>query len=160
MFLVTALAAGAADLNGIQYDVQKTVLDKADTRGYSLNTTRLDRSTGLKVTLKNMTFKEMPAGEIKWEILNRKYYSTTIELTSGTEKLQAIRPSEKIELTLGSAIVEGYRDGGMRRVDELEWQLTIKREGKEAFRASSTKGFDLLAKRAVKVEVPKADPPK
>jgi hypothetical protein len=155
VLLATAGAAGAADKDGLQYDVQKTVLDKADTRGYDVNTSRLDRYMGLKVSLRNMTFKEMPAGEITWEILNRKYLSTSVELSSGTDKLPAIKPSEKIELTLGSANVQGYRDGAMRHMDELEWQLTIKREGKEVFRANSTKSFDAIAKRATKVKVPK-----
>jgi hypothetical protein len=142
----------AADKDGLQYDVQKTVLDKADTRGYDVNTSRLDRYMGLKVSLRNMTFKEMPAGDISWEILNRKYLSTTVELTSGTAKLQALKPSEKIDLTLGSANVQGYRDGAMRHMDELEWQIVIKREGKEVFRANSTKSFDAIAKRATKVD--------
>lgn len=156
--VVLAILCGgavAADKNGFQYDVQKTVLDKSDTKGYDVNVSNLDRMMGLKVSLKNTTFKEMPAGEISWEILNRKYLSSTIELTSGTEKLQALKPSEKIELTLGSANVRGYRDGAVKHVDELEWQLTIKQAGKEVLRVNSTKGFDLLAKRANKIETAK-----
>jgi len=147
--------AAAADKDGFQYDVQKTILDKADTRGSDTNVSNLDRFMGLKVSLKNTTFKEMAAGEITWEILNRKYLSTTIERSSGTEKLQALKPSEKIELTLGAVNVRGYRDGTSKHVDELEWQITVKREGKEVLKVNSTKTFDVLAKRATTVEAPK-----
>ena len=146
--------AGAADKNGFQYDVQKTVLDKADTRGSDVNISNLDRMMGLKVSLKNTTFKEMAPGEITWEILNRKYLTSTIEHSTGTEKLQTLKPSEKIDLTLGEANVRGYRDGAVKHVDELEWQITIKRDGKELLKVSSTKSFEMLAKRATKIEAP------
>jgi hypothetical protein len=158
LLLATAAAAQAVEKNGYQYDVQKTVIERGDNRVYY--TTQLDRLTGLKVSLKNITFKEMPAGEIAWEILNRKYNSTTLELTSGTEKLPAIKSGQKLDLTIGQANVRGYIYGARRYVDELEWQLTVTREGKEELRINSTKNFDQLAKRAVRVDIPGSEPPK
>ncbi len=158
LVMAAAPAARAVEKNGYQYDVQKTVLDRGDNRVYSA--THLDRLTALKVALKNITFKEMPAGEVTWEILNRKHNSTTIEITSGQEKLPVMKASQKLDLTLGLANVQGYIYGARRYVDELEWQITIKREGKEELKINSTKNFDLLAKRAVKVELPNTEAPK
>lgn len=161
--LLTAMAfsvsALAEEKNGIQYSVQKVTLDRADVRT-DLNSQQLDRFMGLRVSLKNVSFKELPEGTITWEILNRKYNSTTIELTSGTEKLQRLKAGENVELTIGSAKVLGYRDGAITRKDELEWQITITREGKEAAKFASKPSFELLRKRAVKVELPNPEPAK
>ena len=149
----------AAQQGDYQYDIQKTVIEKADTRGYDVNMSRLDRLMGLKVMLRNATFKALPESQIKWDVLNRKHLSTAIEHSSGTEKLAPMKAGEKRDITLGAVTVQGYRDGAVKHVDELEWQIVIVREGKEVFRLTSTKSFDLLAKRAVKVEPPAAAAP-
>ena len=50
----------------------------------------------------------MPEGEVQWEILNRKHDSTSVESTSGKEKLKALKPAEIAELKIGAAEVTGY----------------------------------------------------
>src|SRR3954467_6137167 len=77
--MVCSLTALAEEKNGLQYSVQKVTLDRADVRT-DLNAQQLDRFMGLRVSLKNVGFKELPEGTITWEILNRKYNSPTIEL--------------------------------------------------------------------------------
>lgn len=163
-FLVRAAVAAAIaffalvfaeEKNGLLLSVQKSTLDRADVRGGYYFTDRINRTQGLKATLKNVSFKPMQEGEMAWEILVRKYYSTTIESYKGTEKLKALRPAETAEMVLGAAQITGWRDGTEGAKDKIEWQVVVKQDGKEILRAASTGSFDTLAKRAVAAEKPK-----
>jgi hypothetical protein len=143
----------AEEKNGFQCSVQKVTLDKADVRS-DLNVEALDRTMGLRVSLRNTSFRPVPDGEITWEIVKRKFDNGAIELTTGTEKLQSLKAGETADLTLGFARTGGVRNGAVLRQDELEWQITIKPEGQPATRFTSKSSFAALLKRAVKVEVP------
>ena len=66
-----AAAAQAEERNGLSVVVVKKTLDRAD-RSASFYNDRIDRTQGLKVTIKNSTFKPMPDGEIEWMILVRQ----------------------------------------------------------------------------------------
>ena len=140
--------------NGFLVTVTKVTLDRADQRGGLYSYDRINRTQGLKVSIKNTSFSAMPEGEVQWEILNRKHDSTRVELTSGKEKLKVLRPAEVAELTIGAAEVTGYRDITETSMDKLEWQVTIIQAGKEVLKASSTASFDTVAKRASKVTAP------
>ncbi len=159
VLLLTLLAAsprlGAATKDGLTVTVSNTTVDRNDQRPGYYYSPRNDRIEALKVSLKNGSFKPMPAGEIRWEILVRKYYSTSVEMMSGTEKLQALRPAEGIDVVIGGAQVQGWRDGTLQSKDKLEWQVTVFQDGKEVLKTNSTAGFDALAKRATKVDPPK-----
>ncbi|MDR3402846.1 MAG: hypothetical protein P4L99_10150 [Chthoniobacter sp.] len=163
LFCVVALAlvlpAGAEEKNGLQVSVQKVTLDRADVRGGDVNMENLDRLMGLRVTIKNETFKSMPEGEVTWEILRRKYDDNGIELTSGVEKLQHLKPGEGVEVTWGIVKILGYRNGAILRKDDLDWELTFKQDGKEVAKFSSKPNFAMLLKRAVRVEPPAAPAP-
>jgi len=145
----------AEEKNGILLNVSKTTLDRADSRPGYYYSTRIDRTEALKVTIKNGSFKPVPEGEVKWEILVRKYYSTSSEITSGTEKLKGLRPAEATDIIIGGAQVQGWRDGTYQMKDKIEWQVTVIADGKELIKSNSTAGFDAIAKRATKVDPPK-----
>jgi hypothetical protein len=147
--LALAHAGRAEERNGLSVTVAKKTLDRAD-RSSSYYYDRIDRTQGLKVTIKNMTFKELPEGEIDWMILVRQYGSTSIYKHSGKEKLKALKPAESAELLIGEAQITGWRDWGNQWKDKIEYQVIVMQGGKETFRTASTNSFDILAKRAVK----------
>jgi len=157
VLLLAGLPGRAEEKNGLQVNVTKTTLDRSDQRTGYYYSTRIDRVEGLKVAIKNITFKPQGAGEVKWEMLNRKYYSTTIESISGTEKLQPLKAAEKVDMVIGGAQVQGWRDTNNQSKDKIEWQIIISQEGKEVIRMNSTNAFDTLAKKATKVDPPKKD---
>lgn len=158
VFLLLAGFPGRAEeKNGLQVNVTKTTLDRADQRQGYYYSARIDRVEGLKVSIKNISFKAQPAGEVKWELLNRKYYSTSTEIMSGTEKLQPLKAAEKVDMVIGAAQVQGWRDTNNQSKDKIEWQLTINQDGKEVIKMNSTSAFDALAKRATKIDPPKTD---
>ena len=143
-------ALDAAEKNGLSVTVSKKTLDRAD-RTSAYYSDRIDRTQGLKVSVKNTTFKEMPEGEVEWTILVRQYASTSIHKHQGKEKLKALKPAETAELLIGAAHITGWRDWGTQWKDKIEYQVVINQAGKETFRTASTSSFDSLAKRAVKV---------
>lgn len=150
------LVASGEEKNGIQVNVQKVTLDRADMRGADVNIENLDRLMGLRVALKNTGFKPVPESEVTWEILRRHYDTGALELTSGVEKLQRLRAGESVEVTMGMAKVAGVRNGAVLRKDELEWELTITQDGKELAKFASKSNFPMLLKRSVRVELPAA----
>jgi hypothetical protein len=147
--LAFGFAAQAEERNGLSVLVVKKTLDRAD-RSASYAYDRIDRTQGLRVTIKNATFKPMADGEIDWTILVRQYSSTSIEKYTGKEKLKALKPAETAELVIGAAQITGWRDWGNQWKDKVEFQVIITQDGKETFRTASTNSFDILAKRAVK----------
>ena len=148
--LFTLAVARAEEKNGLSVTVSKTVIEKNDTRGTGGSYDRINRTQGLKATIKNLSFKEMPEGEIVWTILVRKYSSSMVEIYTGTEKLKALKPAETADMVIGNAEVSGYKDIGSVEKDKIEWQVTIKQEGKELIKVQSTSAFDSLAKHATK----------
>ena len=154
-----AIAIGPAfaeEKNGLNLTVTKKTLERADSRmGPYYYSDRIDRTQGLKVTMKNVSFKAMPEGEIDWTILVRKYYSNTIEKHSGKEKLKVLKPAETIDMTIGAAQISGWKDYNSQAKDKIEFQVVVLHDGKETVRATSTSNFDVLAKRAIKAAAPR-----
>ena len=147
--LAFAATVQAEEKNGLSLTVSKTVIEKNDPRTGSFSE-RINRTQGLKASIKNLSFKEMPEGEIVWTILVKKYYSTTVESYTGTEKLKALKPAEITELVFGAAQITGYRDTDNSWKDKTEWQITVKQDGKEIIKSQSTSAFDGMAKHAIK----------
>jgi hypothetical protein len=141
--------------NGVQFNVSKTTLDRSDQRAGYYYSTRIDRTEALKVSVKNGSFKPMAEGEVRWEILVRKYASSVVESMSGVEKLKPLRPAEGVDIVIGGAQVQGWRDGSYQAKDKIEWQVVLFVDGKEFMKSNSTAAFDALAKRATKIEPPK-----
>ena len=152
VFALTLAAARAEEKNGLSVNVSKTVIEKNDTRGNGYYSDRLNRTQGLKASIKNTSFKEMPEGEVVWTILVKKWgYSTPrIESYTGSEKLKALKPAETADMVIGNAEVTGYNYSGSTEKDKIEWQIVVKQDGKEMFKVASTSAFDSMAKHATK----------
>ncbi|HZH98388.1 MAG TPA: hypothetical protein VEX38_05405 [Fimbriimonadaceae bacterium] len=148
--VVSAISpAQAEEKNGLQVSVQKTTLDRSDQREGAYYD-RIDRTQGLKVTIKNVSFKAMPEGEVEWTILVRKYYSTTVEKHEGKEKLKPLKVGESVQLVIGSAQIQGWRDLSGTSKDKIEHEVVVKQNGVETMRMASMSGFEALRKRAIK----------
>src|SRR5678816_2058049 len=116
--------ARAEEKNGLSVTVAKKTLDRAD-RSSSYYYDRIDRTQGLKVTVKNTTFKEMPEGDLEWTILVRQYSTTSIEKHSGKEQLKSLKPAEAVDLLIGAAQITGWRDWGQQWKDKIEYLSLI-----------------------------------
>lgn len=149
VLLLTAVAQ-AAEKNGLSVAVNKTTLENNDTRGAGYYSDRINRTQGLKASIRNMSFKEMPEGEVIWTILVLRWGSSTINSYTGTEKLKALKPSETADMVIGKAEMGGYKNYGAAEKDKTEWQVVVKQGGSEIIKTQSTSTFDNLAKRAVK----------
>jgi hypothetical protein len=155
VFLVAAVGpARAIEKNGLNVVVSKTTIEKNDIRAGDAFSDRIARTQGLKATIKNATFKEMPEGEVVWTILVLRWGTTTVESFSGTEKLKSLKPAESTEMVIGKADMGGYKNYGAAEKDKTEWQVVVKQGGKELVTLQSTTSFDSMAKRAVKGTVP------
>jgi len=148
------MPARAEEKNGLQVSVQKVTLDRADFRGGDVNIENLDRTMGLRVTLRNTSFKDINAGEVTWEIVKRKWDNAALELTTGTDKLQPLHKGETVEITIGAARTSGLINGAVLRKDELDWELIFRQGAKEIARFSSKANFQTLLKRAALVPTP------
>ena len=117
-----ATPAPAEDRNGLSVLVTKTTLDKKDSRTSSYYE-RSNKTQALKVTVKNISFKPMPEGEMTWKILVVGTYSST--LYTGVEKVNALKPAESVEFILGSAQISGRQGSSWADKDKTEWQIII-----------------------------------
>lgn len=145
-----AAAAQAEEKNGLSLTVSKTVVEKNDTRGNGYYSDRLNRTQALKASIKNLSFKEMPEGEVTWSVLLKRYSYSDIQIFTGTEKLKALKPAEITEMIFGATPITGYSGISENYKDKTEWQITVKQDGKEIIKSQSTSAFDSMAKHAVK----------
>ena len=102
--LLTIQPLRAEEKNGVMLTVQKKTLDRNDARGGYYSYDRIDRTQGLKVTVRNTTIKPQPEGEVEWTIIVRRagYSSGSLEGFSGVEKLKALRPSDTADMVMGA----------------------------------------------------------
>lgn len=150
--LALAATARAEEKNGLSLTVAKTTLEKNDTRGNGYYSDRLNRTQALKASIKNLSFKEMPEGEVSWAVLVKRYSYSDILIFTGTEKLKALKPAEITEMIFGNTQITGYSGSSETYKDKTEWQITVKQDGKEIIKSQSTSAFDSMAKHAVKGE--------
>lgn len=141
-----AAIALAEEKNGMNVTVAKTTLEKNERNSTYYSYT--NRTQALKVTVKNTSFKPMPEGEMAWKIVVVGSYSST--LSSGLEKINALKPAESQELVIGSAETSARKSSSGRSSDKIEYQITVKQGDKEIIKTQTTPGFDALAKRAYK----------
>ena len=148
-WLALSAAPRAEEKNGVSLVVVKKTLERNDTRSSYLYSDRIDRTQGLKATIRNTSTKPQPEGEVKWTILVRRYNYSPSELlaTTGTEKLKALKSAETAEMVMGAAQITGY-SGYDSAKDKMDYQIIVSQEGVEKVRVQSSPGFDVLAKRA------------
>lgn len=145
--LVLATPARADEKNGLSVLVTKTTLEKSGKRSEYSSYERTNKTQALKVTVKNISFKPMPEGEMKWKILVVGSYSST--LYTGVEKVNALKPAESQELIIGAAEVTAWRDYSSRGGDKTEHQIVIKQGNSEIIRTQTNPAFEAMAKRAI-----------
>ena len=150
VFAITA-SAHAEEKNGLSLTVSKTVIEKNDPRTGS-STERINRTQALKASIKNLSFNEMPEGEVTWSVLLKRYSYSDILIFTGSEKLKALKPAEITELIFGGTKITGYRDTDNSKKDKTEWQIAVKQDGKEIIKSQSTSAFDSMAQHATSGE--------
>ena len=98
--------------NGLQIEVSRKTMAREDNRNSGFYEQQINRTMALHVTVKNVSMKPFPEGEIDYSLLVHKIYTypNRVELYTGTVKLPALQPAEEKDVVIGSAQVNGYRD--------------------------------------------------
>lgn len=138
--------ARSEDKNGLSVLVTKTTLDKTGSRTNYSSYERTNKTQALKVTVKNISFKAMPEGEMTWKIL--VVGSSSSSLYTGVEKVNALKPAETQELIIGATQVTAWKSYSGHGGDKTEHQITVNQGDKEIIKIQTTPGFDGMAKRA------------
>ena len=149
--VVSPWTAQAEEKNGVLLLVTKKTLER--TNGIGDNFGKVDKVQGLAVTVKNNSFRELPAGEVQWTILVRRASSGELLKYSGTEPLAAMKGASGKEIMLGAAQTSDYRPNyasgtGYSYKDKTEYEVVIVNGGKETIRTSSDRNFATLAANA------------
>lgn len=142
--------------NGLTVVVQKTVLDAGKDRNAFLDWNKVTRALGLKLEMKNTSFKDMPEGVLTYVVIVKKWGGDgNLEKYAGSEKVPALLRSQSITEVVGKVPLSGYQTGGNRNefMDSIEaYQVIISHGGKQTIEVTSSSSFEALSKKARKVE--------
>ena len=143
----------AEEKNGLRLTAQKTVLERDKDRDAFYMWDKVDKALGLKVSAKNVSFKEMPEGTLEYTVVVRRWgHSPTLyHRYTGTEKLPALKTGGSADLTTGKVKMGGWESSGNRKQyqDSLEgWEIVVKHGGLETIRLTSTAEFAKLNAKA------------
>lgn len=143
-------AARADEKNGLSIMVSKTVLETKTVRG-AWSSSRgtydaIERTQGLKITVKNISFTPMPERDLDWKIVVLGEKSSVLYF--GNEKIKALKPANTQDFAVGSATVASWRNFTGKGQDRLEWQVVVKQGEKEIIRMQSAPNIDALATKA------------
>ena len=158
-FSLTGLAEEA---NGVRLTAQKTLLEKNKDRDGSPYWDTVDKALGLKVNIRNVSFKDIPEGTLEHIVIVKRWGSSPVRYESftGTDNLPPLGKSAEANLTVGKVALGGYEGLGYNNKyyqDSIEgWQLIAKHDGKVTIKLTSTSSFDKLLAKAKpgKVEKP------
>ena len=154
LVLVGALSISRGEeANGMRLTATKITLEKDKDRDAFDQWDKVDKALGLRVTARNMSFKDMPEGTVECIVIVKRWGRSPelLESYSGREKLPALLKGTEANLTIGKVPMSGYEIGGNRKQfqDSIEgWQVIAKHEGKETVRITSTNTFEKLLKKA------------
>jgi hypothetical protein len=142
----------AEDKNGLRLNVSKKTLDRADNPKGSMGR-EIDRTMGLKATIKNLSSKELAEGTIECVILIKRWSlsdASSIERYTKSLKLVALKSAMESELLVGDYHIGGHLHGtSTEHVDQLVgWKITIDLGGKKTDFINSS-SFEVMNKRAV-----------
>ena len=144
----------AEDKGGYRVMVQKTTLERDDTRGNGYYDDRIDRTLGLKVAITNVSMKEKAEATVDYTIIVSRwsYSPNRYEKYTGTEKLSALKQQKSAELTLGKARIGGYANyANQKYQDKVEgWQIIINEPGMPPVSLQSGSSFKHMAEKSVK----------
>lgn len=138
-FLLALLCCRAADTNRVMVTVSKKTIGKLGGKTAPVQT--------LAVSVTNQSIRALPAGEIQWTAVLRKY-GTELLKYSGKVELPPLVSFKSAEIPCGSFDVE-TRLGltGVER-DRIDYEIAILHGGKETYRTASVSNFSALAEKA------------
>jgi hypothetical protein len=139
--------------NGLQVEVSRKTMARNDVRTGFYEEQRINRTMALHVTVKNVSMKPFPAGEIDYSLLVLKvnYFPTTYQLYTGTEPLAALQVGESADVVIGAAEINGYRDLATQRKDKMDYKVVIKHGNTQTALLASNDNFDAMAASARKM---------
>lgn len=141
--LISLASSSLAQLKDTEVKVQRRTLERQDKISRpKQNAYELTR--GLQVKVKNASSKPAGEGEVEWAILVERPGMQKSLLSSGKEKLQALKAGEEATLNVGAIAVQDI--GGSRQ--EMEFQVIVRRGGVEAAKVESAPNFDQRAEAA------------
>lgn len=149
----TALCSIAEEANGLRLNVQKTTLERDRDNDAFGAWDQVEKSLGLRVAGKNVSFKDKPEGTIEFAVVVKRWgqQTETLEKYAGSEKFPALKPGEETKLTLAKIPLSGYETINNRKqfVDSIEgWRVVVMHEGKATITLRSSSSFDKVLERA------------
>lgn len=135
----------AVEANGLLVSVYKRTTGKKDVKTENYSGT--DKSITLAVTVKNISLRKMPEGELRWKIMVKKGYGYITEKLTGVELIKPLHPSETVEILVGPAKVGEYHSGRASDYsikeykDKLDYEITIAQDEQELLRVGSDPDF-------------------
>lgn len=138
LFLVTLFfsAAYGAEKEGLRVEVVPKILvdGNAPTSSFQ-DSTPVNQEMALKATIRNISMKDTPESTIDYVVLVQRWGNETGTYSSysGTEKLQALRIAEQVDIDIGKYHVGGHMHGGSdRHKDKLcGWKIVVNEGGKK-----------------------------
>lgn len=149
-FIALPVPLAAIEKDGLLVNVQQTALERNDGQGGDYR--EINRTMALKLQVKNASFKDLPAGTVKYTVLIRRWLSETgtyVRYTGKTDIAPLLR-SKNVDLVLGEYPIGGHLHGTSRmHVDEVAgWKLEFL-FGEKATEMTSKSNFAQMDKGAV-----------
>ena len=135
----------AAEGNGLLVNVFKRTVGKSNVKSEYFS--GKEQSINLAISVKNTSLRNMPEGELHWAMLVHKGYSKLTERVTGVETIKALKVSETVEITVGSAKVGEYHSGTASGYnykeykDKLDYEVIIMQGEQELLRMGSDESF-------------------
>jgi hypothetical protein len=156
LLAIVPFATGLAkDENGMRVEVSKSTISRDDERRRDGYLDKVDRTLGLKIQAKNISMKPLEPGEIEWTIIVERwgYSPARFERYKGKQIIEALKPGESVNLTVGQSPVGGYEGYSKQYQDKMEaWQVVIRHGGKETITVTSGSTFEKANQRAKDAE--------
>ncbi len=155
LFLASVWATAtlfAMEKDGLRVEiVPKVVADRsAYPSSFSL-TTEVDEDMSLKATIRNVSMKDSPESTIDYVVIVQRWDAERSLYNSykGSEKLQALRFGEQVEVDIGNYHLGGHLHGNSpQHKDKLAaWKIVVNQGGK-TIELVSASNFDSLNKVA------------
>ncbi|HEX8312197.1 MAG TPA: hypothetical protein VF614_12815, partial [Chthoniobacteraceae bacterium] len=152
-WIVVSADGFAEEANGLRVLVQKTTLEREKDRDAFYQWDKVDKALALRVSAKNISFKEMEEGTVSYTVIVKRWGYTPIKYDrhSSSEPFPALKAGAEKDLKIGKVPIGGYEIGGNRKQfqDSIEgWQVVVKHGDKETIKLTSTASFDKLNERA------------
>ncbi len=126
----------AAEKDGLRVEVVPKILvdGNAPTNSFQ-DSTPVNQEMALKATIRNVSMKDAPESTIDYIVLVQRWGNETGSYSSyqGTEKLQALRFADQVDIDIGKYHLGGHMHGGSdHHKDKLAgWKIVVNQAGKK-----------------------------